>query len=327
MKTYAATFVAGTEQVIERQLKQLPIQSLKITYTDESLVVFESIFPPDRIIDFAFFNNTFLVFAETTARPTDSDNDMIERLYINNSSDMRLEESNIKFIINDSGEPRSTEKIEPEAIWKLKNSFTMSEQGLNELWLIQRRDNKIWLAQRLNRPLFKRSKRPAGALRPELAHILGLIAGVKSRDVVLDLFSGHGSVSKEIARGFAPKKVIAADIDSKKMEKLEKTKQRGLLVIRSDVKNLPLEPNSIDKILADPPWGRYQKNDNLTDIYEAMITVIAKVLKQGGVAVILSPEDEMMQAIFAKSSELSLIKSYSILVSGQKANIYKLLRN
>jgi tRNA (guanine6-N2)-methyltransferase len=92
--------------------------------------------------------------------------------------------------------------------------------------------------------------------------------------------------------------------------------------------DLPLiADGSINKVITDPPWGMYGdlKEPDLRYLYKQSLNEMARVLKPGGIAVILSGNSELNE-IANEARSLEIVKTYSILVSGKKATILKMRR-
>ena len=331
MNQYFATFTAGSQEVVLRQLKKLPIDQLKITSIDESLVVFTASFPPERIIDFRFFNNTFLLlrdFGEEPGNTLDTlaatllhaklpANKVLARLTAGKSLRLAAIQENQPVPLD------SQKDLEAH----LARQLRAGDKGVAQFQLIVRRDGRGLFGLRLSRPLFKRLKRPAGALRPELVHILCLVANVTSKDTVLDPFAGHGAVIGECLQGFQVRRVIAVEKDDKLYSRLRQnySPDDKVRVMHGSATDLALEPSSVDKVVTDPPWGIYgaMTRQELVSLYRRFLREAERVLKGGGILVVLSGNDDLNKMAEA-SGRLELLKTYNVLVSGKKATILKL---
>jgi tRNA G10 N-methylase Trm11 len=224
MNRYFATFISGTQEIVLRQLKKLPLDHLKVKYIDDGLIVFDASFSPERIIDFRFFNNTFLLLHDF-GEQTDVDieglaaqlnglklrsSQIVTRLVRNKMSRLVVVEENRPVAISTAG------AVEDH----LNKVYELKGGGSAHFWLVRRRCGKGLFGLRLARPPFKRGKRPAGMLRAELAHMLCLVAGLSSKDKILDPFAGHGSIVKESIEGFNAASVIAVETEARHVKKL-----------------------------------------------------------------------------------------------------------
>ena len=263
----------------------------------------------ERLIEFRFFTNVYLVLNESSL----------------NSYKPFMRGSSFRLFSLVDGEPSPvgidkkttlTRQIESQLGLKLN-----ANRSSNDIVLLKRTGQPEILTLRLPRAKHKREALPKGALRPELAHILLLVAAIKPKDVLLDPFAGYGSVPLEAVRGFGLKQVTAIDKDAKLLGRLART---GIRLVEGDAANLDAIPDSsIDKIVTDPPWGIYTSLEDLSNLYEQSLKAIDRVLKSRGVAVILSGNEQLDQ-IIKDNSNFELLKSYKILVSGKKAHIIKL---
>lgn len=82
------------------------------------------------------------------------------------------------------------------------------------------------------------------------------------------------------------------------------------------------ENEFIDKIITDPPWNIFNKQDNsYVEFYNQMFNEMCRILKPTAKAVILMGNiEEFEKAI--KSTNFIIDEKLHILVNGKKANIY-----
>jgi 16S rRNA G966 N2-methylase RsmD len=306
MYTYFATFPAGMFELIARQLKRFALSELKILEHDDSSLVFEASLTVERLIELRFFTNVFLVVDD-----------------VKNTPRQALRGSNYRLMLLKNGAPQplpATERAHLEAGLKKLRLEPDARASRNDFYVIERASGKKLLGLRLARAKFKRDKRPDGELRPELAHLLCLAAGIKAKHVVLDPFAGYGAIPYEAVRGFGCKRVIA--VDQRKLG--NRHDHQAIHWHEGDARQLDfVADRSVDRVVTDPPWGAYDKSSDLGDTYNKALHEIARVLKPAGVAVILCGSDALDQAI-QQARGFTLLKSYSILVSGKKARVVKL---
>lgn len=309
MQNYIATFVAGCQDIIFRQLKQIPINNLKVINQDESSVTFNSDYAVERLIEMRFFTNIYLIIENPNSLPKSTFKSKYFRL-------MMLK----------GGEPAQIEASERARLEaKIKHDFLLQPNthlSKNDFYLIKRKSGKRLLTLRLAKAKFERIKLPAGELRPQLAHIMLLTAGVKAKNTVLDMFAGYGSIPFEAVRGFGCKQVIAGD----KQKLADRHEHPSIQWYEADANKLDFIADcSIDRVVTDPPWGSYSKTpgDELNNLYKQSLLEMHRVLKPDGIAVILSGSTRLDKAI-NNIYGLKILKNYSILVSGKKARIFKL---
>lgn len=84
------------------------------------------------------------------------------------------------------------------------------------------------------------------------------------------------------------------------------------------------ENDFISKIITDPPWGLYKDIKNITAFYALMMKEFVRVLKSGGIIVLLTARKNEFEKVLSKHKNLDLLEKYDILVSGKKSAIYKI---
>ncbi|MBI2592382.1 hypothetical protein HYW36_02815 [Candidatus Saccharibacteria bacterium] len=309
MQSYMATFVAGCQDIMLRQLKQMPLNKLKVTNLDESSVTFDSDYPIEKLIELRFFTNIYLIISEPGGLPKATFKGKYFRL-------MMLK----------NGEPAQINVPERANLeTRIKQDLGLEPNthfSKNDFYLIERASGKKLFTLRLPRAKFKREKLSAGELRPEIAHILCLVAGIKAKHIVLDMFAGYGSIPLEAVRGFGCRQFIAVDI-----QKLpSRHENASIRWHEADARNLDFLANSsIDRVVTDPPWGSYEKSGEaeLSGLYKQFLGAMYRVLKRDGIAVILSGST-LLDDIIQNNQDLKILKAHPILVSGKKAKIFKL---
>lgn len=296
---YLATFPAGTYPIISRQLKKFDVGELGIASHDDSSVTFTSNLRHERLIELRFFTNVFLIFEGKLGKYQKAIKGNAYRLGALTEgapSEIPVERR------------RSLQTV-------IEKEFSLRGQShgaLNDFFLL-RRNGQEMLSLRLSRAKHKREELPKGALRPEVAHILLLAAGVRAKDTLLDPFAGSGSIVTEAQRGFGARTVLAFD-----------TEPQQPFIKAGDATNLgAVKDSSVDRIVTDPPWGQYQGYSNLADLYGSFLSEAKRVLKPRGIIVILVG-DIPEKGVFLPAAGFELLKQYSVLISGKKATVIKL---
>ncbi len=307
---YIATYPAGCYEVIARQLKQFKVDELKIASHDISSVTFESTLSKERLIELRFFTNVFLILEEVKLASY--------RQLINNPG--------YRLMAITKGEPTQIEEHKRARLVSLIEDELKLRPNLKnpvDIVLIKRTGETEVLTLRLPRVKHKREELPAGSLRPELAHIMLLVAGVKPKETLLDPFAGHGSILLEAVRGFGLKNVIAVEQNADLAQALV---GKGFQVTQDDARMLAtIHDESVDRVVTDPPWGLYDDTLDVS-VYEQSLAAISRVLRPRGVAAILSGSQELDQAIDGYP-DFTRLKVIDVLVSGKKARLFKLQKN
>lgn len=311
MSRYFATFPAGFYGLIVKQLKSYKLDELKVLGNDESSITFESSLHAERLIEIRYFTNVYLIIDDLANTPAN----LIKNEYY---SLMMLQD----------GTPRAmsastTQEIKNKIESKLKLKFN-AHLARNNFYLISRKSGDEFLSLRLPRAKFKRQKLQAGELRPEIAHLLLLFAGMKAKHKLLDPFAGFGSIPYEAVRGFGAKDVLAINKELLGARHI----LPEIIWTDGDAADLKsIESSSIDKIVTDPPWGIYNQQDpsDLKNMYRDFLIEARRVLKSTGAIVILSGNDYMGEEIL-QSRIFNITQDFPVLISGKKATVYRLVK-
>ena len=208
-----------------------------------------------------------------------------------------------------------------------------------EFWLLARREGNGFVGMRITRHRANEKSLARGELRPELCHLLCLVSEPSEEDVVLDPFCGSGAIPHERARSFPYRTLLAGDIDAKQVKNVrakvrqprwaQGSKRRKVVVGRWDALNLrTFTPESVGKIITDPPWGFYQSQ--LTDLgkfHRDMLKEFDRVLSPNGLLVLLAGRPLQFESSLREfKGTFTVLNRYDILVSGKKASVFKIVK-
>ncbi len=336
---YVSTFITGFENVVEKGLKQI-LDDFKTNLKLDGLIGYSTSSNTDKVKNIKFLNNTFLpihIFKKSFRNSIDG---MMRHILDNVELDKTLngaiyrKHRAFRIVTSDKNKFVSPNKKLLVSLESKITEITNLEPDRSypdiEFWFLLRSESFGFFGLRLTRhPDFTKSL-PKGELRPELAHILCLMSEMKTTDVFLDPFAGHGSIPQARSR-YPYRQILAFDNDSRMVKKLRSRLNilKNTLVSNSDATKLEgLRNNSINKIVTDPPWGHFLgKNLNIEKFYSQMLDSLYRVLKKSGIAVILIGEKELFEKLLEEiSGEFCLMEKYDTLVSGHKAGIYKIIK-
>jgi 23S rRNA G2445 N2-methylase RlmL len=179
-----------------------------------------------------------------------------------------------------------------------------------------------WVGLRLGvHPLHERawkvSERP-GALKPTVAAAMCHLAGLEAGQRLVDPCCGGGTLL--IEAGFAGAMAHGGDLDPAAVESARANASAAglkLTVEQWDSRRLPLMDDDADCVLCNLPWGRQVPvDDALTQFYAETCREIERILKCGGVAVLLTSQPELLR--FAR---LQPTQSIEISLYGQTPTI------
>ncbi len=163
------------------------------------------------------------------------------------------------------------------------------------------------------------------SLNATLAYAMCVLSDPQEGELFVDPTCGAGTLPIERA-AIGPAQMLAGDVFPQPIEMARRNfEAHGLHVglCRWDARTLPLPPDSADKICANLPWGRRAGSHTVNKhLYPGLTREIARVLKVGSLAVILSLEKRMMQRVVGRHGWLRLERTLPISVGGLKPTIY-----
>lgn len=172
---------------------------------------------------------------------------------------------------------------------------------------------------------------PAG-INPSLAYILCRIANLSEEDILYDPFCGAGVIPITSLIYFNVKRVICSDISGKAILKSEENFKSAnisnsrYLLFQSDIKNVRLNKQNVDKIATNLPFGiRIGNHQGNVQIYSELETLARKILRKKGVLVLLTQEKKLLREVFKK--EYWLVQSVArIDVGGLEPEVFVIER-
>lgn len=167
-----------------------------------------------------------------------------------------------------------------------------------------------------------------GELHQSVASLLCLLGGAKNNQIILDAFGGYGGISNVI-KNFKPKKLIICEKDANLASKLiSRFTGMNYISIRNEnvIQFLNKTEHKFDLILADPPWGEFERVLNLENLYVNFLLVALSKLNPGGKIVIISSNKAALGSAIIKF-QLQVNNQLDILISGKKARVYCLGNN
>jgi len=193
-----------------------------------------------------------------------------------------------------------------------------------EFWFIIRRGGTAFFTELMKHG--SADKPGKGELRPELAYLLCVYAGIRRGDVVCDPFAGHGAVPKALTR-FPCKKIYVSDNEPVLVTVMQKSslkKDARVEITFRDAADLShIGEKTVDRIITDPPWGFFGEINDLADLYFRVFVEFRRILRDNGCIALLAgkPAESAEAAI---SAEFKLIDEFPVLVNGKKASVIML---
>lgn len=273
-----------------------------------------------NIINMPFLNNNF--FVHKYAKETNINS------FINQLSRISLKKANYKsgfrIVISDQNNLIS---IDNKLLSKLENKIA-SETGNYvkrnnpniEYWILKRSEGFILFMERINKHKSFDKQLKKGELRSDLCYFLNYLSNPEATDIYLDCFCGSGALIKNRIKINKFNMIFGVDIKQSNIKQLRlEYKQNNIIFKNIDFFVNKFEDGFIDKIVTDPPWGIYENVKDIDAFYQKLIYESERILKDNGRLIVLTACKETMKNI---KTELILINTYNILVSGKKARVY-----
>jgi 23S rRNA G2445 N2-methylase RlmL len=174
---------------------------------------------------------------------------------------------------------------------------------------------------------YKMEHLPA-SLRPTLAAAMVRLAEVKPGQVVLDPMCGAGTILAEVLQaGRYPKgggiRVVGGDHDAAALRAAGTNLRRlgQALLARWDAARLPLDSQSIDRLISNPPFGKQLgRPEDIGPLYRRVVLDYDRVLRPAGQAVLLVSDTGALKEA-AAAANWKPVRRLRVRVLGQPATI------
>ncbi len=327
MAEYISSFITGFDSVIGVAMtRSLP--GVKILNVYDGLVYYSYGGNVQNINHLSFFNNSFLVY-KTYKGSSLSFDKMVSQASIPVDRGKRLETFRVRF----SKENQFVKVGKQTAFGAEKiisNKINMKVDRVNpqnEYWFIIRSENIGFFGKLLRKRKITEKTLHKGELRPELALLMCVFAGIKHNEILCDPFAGYGAIPIQVIQSYRIAKMYVCDNDKNLVDRLNNIDTFKHCVCKVSIKcedAMQLESakdNEISLIITDPPWGYYENIPNIEEFYNSMFRSFKRILKAEGRVVVLSArKNEIVAAV--KNEKGYIIKHIDTLVNGKKAGIY-----
>ncbi len=172
---------------------------------------------------------------------------------------------------------------------------------------------------------YKTAHVPA-SLRPSVAAAMVRLSQPEKEDIFLDPMCGAGTIL--IERGLAEwhALLLGGDIDDEALQAAAENigpRHKPRQLFKWDACRLPLHPHSVDRIVCNPPFGgKSHSQRSLPALYSGFFKEVGRVLKSGGLAVILTSKTNLVKSMVKEAPTLQLIRDQPLRILGRKATIF-----
>ena len=219
--------------------------------------------------------------------------------------------------------------VERGILERSDHTWRLEEEGADvELWATMI-DSEFFLTVRLSDDAmrhreYKAAHRPA-SLRASSAAALAWLSEPRDDDVVLDPFCGAGTILIERAHLGRYAMLLGSDRDAAALATARVNvgaRYKPIQLENWDAGALPLGDASVNKIVTNLPWGlRYGSHGENRKLYPIWMREFARVLKNGGMMVMLTAEGRLMREL-ERTRKFAPSKIIRVSVLGKSAAIY-----
>lgn len=189
----------------------------------------------------------------------------------------------------------------------------------------------IRLSDRTMRHRTYKSEHFKASLRPTVAAAMVRLADIKPGQTILDPMCGAGTILAEAllaersrqAGAPRPLQVLGGDIDPHHLRDAQANLRRlGQTTLETwDARKLPLDAQSVDRILCNPPFGvALGTPEEIGPLYRDMVKEMDRVLRPGGKVVLIVADPGLLRDI-VKRAGWKQQRFERVRVLGQKASI------
>ena len=172
---------------------------------------------------------------------------------------------------------------------------------------------------------YKQAHIPA-SLKPTLAYSMVRLSKPHPDDVFLDAMCGAGTILLERALMGRYRYLIGGDVSTEALDATVTNfgrKHQPRQFFHWDARTLPLQPNTVDKIVCNLPFGETIRNiPQLTNLYRHCLKEYARVLKPRGRMVLLTSKRTLLDDELEQLRFLGVRQRLTVDVRGKQAWIY-----
>ena len=326
MAHFVSTFITGFDSLVASDLEKR-FSNIKILNVFDGLIFYRYDGNSRDLETIPYLNNTFFVIKAWDTNKVDFSK-MVNEVSVLNSYFLISKGSyRCRFVFENQFE-KVDKKIsnKAEQFVQRKTKLLLDKVSPStEIWFNIRRENFAFCGQLISKREFTEANLKKGELRPEIAYLMCVFAQIKPEDVILDCFSGYGSIPVQISKKFNFSHLYVSDIDEDLINALKEKKhlqKKNIHIQHSDVFNLELDKKAT-LVITDPPWGYYEQIHNIQVFYEEFLLKMKQVLQSNAQIIVLTARKEEIKNA-AQKMNYQILDSIDTLVNGKKAGLYKL---
>lgn len=164
------------------------------------------------------------------------------------------------------------------------------------------------------------------SLNPTVAAAMVRLSQPRAGETVLDPMAGAGTLLTERHQHDADVSLVAGDLYAEKLALArENFAAFGVPahLLQADAQELPLQTAAVDKVLSNLPWGRVVANPRINRrLYPRLLAEVARVLRPGGVALLLTSERSLTERTLSRLPDLRLERQLHLHIGGLQPTLY-----
>ncbi|MFL6075430.1 MAG: TRM11 family SAM-dependent methyltransferase [Mycobacteriales bacterium] len=166
---------------------------------------------------------------------------------------------------------------------------------------------------------------------PVVAALLCRLAKIGPDDTVLDPVCGAGTLLVTAAEAAGARHLAGADLDPRAVRAArDNLARRGLpaaAVVRADATRLPLPDGSVDRVVANLPFGkRVGSHRGNATLYPGLLRELTRVLTRQGRAVLLTEDKALLRQSVQRTPHLHVVRELVLETGGAHPSAFVLTR-
>lgn len=160
-------------------------------------------------------------------------------------------------------------------------------------------------------------------LKPTIASSMVRLSQLQPSDIFLDPMCGAGTILLERAFSGRYRYLIGGDISKIAVDATKKNfgrQHQPRQFFHWDAQSLPIQTNSVDKIVCNLPID--ENKSNLPLLYRKVLTEFERVTKSGGRIVLLSMQPALLNKILKQQESMKTRQQVGINVGGKRGRIF-----
>jgi 23S rRNA G2445 N2-methylase RlmL len=175
-----------------------------------------------------------------------------------------------------------------------------------------------------------RVEHAAASLNATVGNAMCRLTEPAEDQVVLDPMCGAGTLLVERARLSGPELLVGGDLFIEPLQKARANVKSGGVdahLAQWDARDIALDAGSIDVVVCNMPWGRRIGSHSVNrHLYPGFVRELARVLKPGGIAALLTQEKRLITRLIGRHDALKVVREYHLSLSGMHPAIYLVRR-